>query len=141
MSSADSPRAGVAVTGSPSGDSDGGPNKRPRRTGPGPRPRGVASLTEEQKFRKRENDREAQRKIRERTKKRIEDLEAQVRELKNSQPHVALQYAEEQRNEALAQVEVMKSRFRQIEVIARGGAMSSTGGLNGMNVRSLQTDG
>lgn len=128
MSSVDSPRAGA---GSPSGDEDG-PNKRPRRTAGGPRPRGVASLTEEQKFRKRENDREAQRKIRERTKKKIEDLEGQVRDLRNSQPHVALQFAEEQRDVALAQLELARSRFKQIEALARDFSPNAAGGLNGM---------
>ncbi|KAI8630900.1 hypothetical protein F5Y19DRAFT_38807 [Xylariaceae sp. FL1651] len=60
-----------------------------RRTGPGSR--GVANLTPEQLAKKRANDREAQRAIRERTKNQIEALENRIRELTSQQPYQELQ--------------------------------------------------
>ncbi|KAL2753762.1 hypothetical protein ACRALDRAFT_1077329 [Sodiomyces alcalophilus JCM 7366] len=62
-----------------------------RRTGPGSR--GVASLTPAQLAKKRANDREAQRAIRERTKNQIEQLERRIRELTSQQPYQELQVA------------------------------------------------
>lgn len=56
----------------------GGGRKRESRAGT----RKVASLTAEQLERKRANDREAQRTIRQRTKEHIEQLERQVAELR-----------------------------------------------------------
>lgn len=53
--------------------------------------RGVTSLTPEQLTKKRANDREAQRAIRERTKNQIESLERRVRELTSQQPYQELQ--------------------------------------------------
>lgn len=69
---------------------DGVPLKK-RRTGPGSR--GVANLTPEQLAKKRANDREAQRAIRERTKTQIENLERRIKELTNQQPYQELQAA------------------------------------------------
>ncbi|KAI0485684.1 hypothetical protein F4859DRAFT_511878 [Xylaria cf. heliscus] len=60
-----------------------------RRTGAGSR--GVANLTPEQLAKKRANDREAQRAIRERTKNQIEALENRIRELTAQQPYQDLQ--------------------------------------------------
>ncbi|KAI0096530.1 hypothetical protein F4814DRAFT_434986 [Daldinia grandis] len=62
-----------------------------RRTGPSLR--GVANLTPEQLAKKRANDREAQRAIRERTKNQIETLERRIRELTSQQPYQELQAA------------------------------------------------
>lgn len=62
--------------------------------------RGVANLTPEQLAKKRANDRQAQRAIRERTKGHIEALEQQVRELSSQKPCQDLQAALKQ-NEAL----------------------------------------
>ncbi|CAL3967577.1 unnamed protein product [Diplocarpon coronariae] len=62
------------------GDSAGskaGPKRRASRAGT----RSVASLTPEQLARKRANDREAQRSIRQRTKTHIEELEQRIRDL------------------------------------------------------------
>ncbi|KAL8897760.1 MAG: hypothetical protein Q9207_007034 [Kuettlingeria erythrocarpa] len=56
-----------------------------------PSSRGVANLTPEQLAKKRANDREAQRAIRERTKTQIETLEKEIRKLRNEQPHQELQ--------------------------------------------------
>ncbi|KAH6608107.1 nucleoporin nic96 [Trichoderma cornu-damae] len=60
-----------------------------RKTGAGSR--GVANLTPEQLAKKRANDREAQRAIRERTKNQIEKLERRIHELENQKPYQDLQ--------------------------------------------------
>ncbi|KAI1083833.1 hypothetical protein F5B20DRAFT_525565 [Whalleya microplaca] len=75
---------------SPAANEDPGDRKaKKRRTGPGSR--GVANLTAEQLAKKRANDREAQRAIRERTKHQIENLEKRIRELTSQQPYQELQ--------------------------------------------------
>lgn len=53
--------------------------------------RGVANLTPQQLERKRANDREAQRAIRERTKQQIDRLNDKIRELESAQPYRDLQ--------------------------------------------------
>lgn len=55
--------------------------------------RGVANLTPDQLAKKRANDRQAQRAIRERTKSHIEALEQQVRDLSSQKPFLDLQAA------------------------------------------------
>lgn len=65
------------------------PDPKKRRTGTGSR--GVANLTPDQLAKKRANDREAQRAIRERTKNTIESLQSQIRELTSQQPYQELQ--------------------------------------------------
>lgn len=60
-------------------------------TAAGTSSRGVANLTPEQLAKKRANDREAQRAIRERTKNQIESLERKIRELTQQQPYQELQ--------------------------------------------------
>ncbi|KAH1313402.1 hypothetical protein KXX38_003941 [Aspergillus fumigatus] len=62
--------------------------------------RGVANLTPEQLAKKRANDRQAQRAIRERTKSHIESLEQRVHELSSQKPFLDLQAALK-RNEAI----------------------------------------
>ncbi len=64
-------------------------NKRRISTATGSR--GVTSLTPEQLTKKRANDREAQRAIRERTKNQIDTLERRVQELTSQQPYQELQ--------------------------------------------------
>lgn len=62
--------------------------------------RGVANLTPEQLAKKRANDRQAQRAIRERTKTHIEALEQRVKDLSSQKPFQDLQAAL-RRNEAI----------------------------------------
>jgi hypothetical protein len=62
--------------------------------------RGVANLTPDQLAKKRANDRQAQRAIRERTKGHIEALEQQIRDLSSQKPFLDLQAALRQ-NEAI----------------------------------------
>ncbi|KID67198.1 hypothetical protein MAN_03956, partial [Metarhizium hybridum] len=69
------------------GDGEAGVKKK--KTGSGSR--GVANLTPEQLAKKRANDREAQRAIRERTKNQIETLEKRIRDLTNQKPYQELQ--------------------------------------------------
>jgi FtsZ-binding cell division protein ZapB len=72
----------------PSALADGdGPSKKKKMAGG----RGVANLTPEQLAKKRANDREAQRAIRERTKNQIEALERRIEELTSQQPYQELQ--------------------------------------------------
>ncbi|KAK7398152.1 hypothetical protein QQX98_012477 [Neonectria punicea] len=70
-------------------DSAGGNPRKKKKMGPGSR--GVANLTPEQLAKKRANDREAQRAIRERTKNQIETLERRIQELTSQQPYQELQ--------------------------------------------------
>ncbi|KAK4135566.1 BZIP transcription factor [Trichocladium antarcticum] len=62
-----------------------------RKRRAGPVSRGVANLTPDQLARKRANDREAQRAIRERHRLRTEQYEQEIRELKSRQPYQELQ--------------------------------------------------
>jgi TolA-binding protein len=66
-----------------------GQNKRKRVSSNSAR--GVANLTPQQLERKRANDREAQRAIRERTKQQIDRLNEKIRELESAQPYRDLQ--------------------------------------------------
>ncbi|KAG9245121.1 hypothetical protein BJ878DRAFT_575135 [Calycina marina] len=74
----------------PSPDPSTDAGKKRRTTGTASA-RGVANLTPEQLAKKRANDREAQRAIRERTKNQIESLEQKIRELTSQQPYQELQ--------------------------------------------------
>ncbi|KAI1311696.1 hypothetical protein F5Y03DRAFT_286442 [Xylaria venustula] len=84
-----------------------------RRTG-GPGSRGVANLTPEQLAKKRANDREAQRAIRERTKNQIEGLENRIRELTAKKPYQELQKAIREKEAAEAKVVELKARMASI---------------------------
>lgn len=70
---------------------DQAPKRRRTTATGGTSSRGVANLTPEQLAKKRANDREAQRAIRERTKNQIENLERKIRELTQQQPYQELQ--------------------------------------------------
>ncbi|KAJ6145800.1 hypothetical protein N7470_009695 [Penicillium chermesinum] len=65
--------------------------------------RGVANLTPDQLAKKRANDRQAQRAIRERTKGHIEALEQQVRVLSSQKPFLDLQAALQQNERVRAE--------------------------------------
>ncbi|KAI1480424.1 hypothetical protein K445DRAFT_322102 [Daldinia sp. EC12] len=83
-----------------------------RRTGPSPR--GVANLTPEQLAKKRANDREAQRAIRERTKNQIETLERRIRELTSQQPYKELQAAIRAKEAVEAENAEIKGRLASV---------------------------
>ena len=76
--------------------------------------RGVANLTPEQLTKKRANDRDAQRAIRERTKGQIESLERRILELTSQQPYRELQHAVRQKELVEAENEEIKKRLNSI---------------------------
>ncbi|KAL8894756.1 MAG: hypothetical protein Q9192_004076 [Flavoplaca navasiana] len=86
-----------------------GPSKK-RRTST-TTPRGVANLTPDQLAKKRANDREAQRAIRERTKTQIESLEQKIRDLTNQQPHQELQSILRQKHAVEAENQNIKKKL------------------------------
>ena len=73
--------------------------------------RGVANLTPEQLNKKRANDREAQRAIRERTKGQIESLERKIQELTSQQPYQDFQHATRQKELVEAENQEIKKRL------------------------------
>ena len=73
--------------------------------------RGVANLTPEQLDKKRANDREAQRAIRERTKGQIESLERKIQELTSQQPYQDFQHATRQKELVEAENQEIKKRL------------------------------
>lgn len=79
--------------------------------------RGVASLTPEQLAKKRANDREAQRAIRERTKGQIESLERKIQELTSQQPYQDLQNVIRAKELVEAENEDIKRRLNQVLTI------------------------
>ncbi|KAL8808260.1 MAG: hypothetical protein Q9200_004352 [Gallowayella weberi] len=95
------------------GTSEGDASSKKRRTSntTATTSRGVANLTPEQLAKKRANDREAQRAIRERTKTQIESLENKIRELSNQQPYQELQTALQQKQLVEAENVNMKQKL------------------------------
>ncbi|EXJ92539.1 hypothetical protein A1O3_01091 [Capronia epimyces CBS 606.96] len=76
--------------------------------------RGVASLTPDQLAKKRANDREAQRAIRERTKQHIEHLERRIQELTSQQPYQELQAVIRQKDAIQAENDEIRRRLASI---------------------------
>ena len=103
-------------TGSPiDGVQDGTPSQGNRkRKAPSSGSRGVASLTPDQLAKKRANDREAQRAIRERTKSTIDTLEAKIKDLTAQQPYQELQAVLRQKDAIQAENEEMRRRMASI---------------------------
>ncbi|QDS77323.1 hypothetical protein FKW77_004808 [Venturia effusa] len=94
-----------------------GANKR-KRVG-GSSARGVANLTPQQLERKRANDREAQRAIRERTKQQIDRLNDKIRELESAQPYRDLQAVISQKEAVEAENVDIKRQLAQFINIFR----------------------
>jgi hypothetical protein len=94
------------------GDSQPPSAKRKRSTAPSSR--GVANLTPEQLARKRANDREAQRAIRERTRNRIEELQSRIQELEGRDHYHELQVVLRQRDEAQAENHDIRRRLAAV---------------------------
>ncbi|RAL61739.1 hypothetical protein DID88_002806 [Monilinia fructigena] len=76
--------------------------------------RGVANLTPEQLAKKRANDREAQRSIRQRTKLQIETLETRIRDLTSQQPYQELQHVIQQKQMVDQENSDIKKRLTQV---------------------------
>lgn len=106
-------------------------NARKPRKAAVPGSRGVANLTPDQLAKKRINDRDAQRAIRERTKGTIETLERRIRELESQQPYQELQHALADRDRALADCEELRKRLAAVAGIVGNREIGQTG-LNGM---------
>ncbi|KAK4121790.1 hypothetical protein N657DRAFT_647277 [Parathielavia appendiculata] len=85
---------------------DAADSSKKRKTAKGSR--GVANLTPEQLERKRANDREAQRAIRERQRLRTEQYERQIAELKSTRPYQELQNALRQKEAVEAELADLK---------------------------------
>ncbi|KAH7067369.1 hypothetical protein BKA63DRAFT_522056 [Paraphoma chrysanthemicola] len=105
---------------------DGQPNKK-RRTGPNSR--GVANLTPEQLARKRANDREAQRAIRERTKNQIDRLNQRIRDLESQQPYHDLQVVLREKEQVQAENADIKKRLESVLSIIQP-IVRASGGLD-----------
>ena len=91
--------------------------------------RGVASLTPEQLAKKRANDREAQRAIRERTKAQIETLERRIQDLTSQQPYQELQTVLRQNEVVQAENDEIRRRLASVLSIIQPivGAQGLTG--------------
>lgn len=76
--------------------------------------RGVANLTPDQLAKKRANDRDAQRAIRERTKNQIEGLELKIQQLTSQQPYQDLQRVVRQKEAVEAENADIKRRLNAI---------------------------
>ncbi|KAL9118331.1 MAG: hypothetical protein Q9187_005123, partial [Circinaria calcarea] len=94
---------------SPTDTVSSAPRSNKRRRGSASGSRGVANLTPDQLAKKRANDREAQRAIRERTKTQIETLERTIRDLTSQQPYQELR-------QVLQQKEVVEAENRNIKL-------------------------
>lgn len=89
-----------------------GSTKKRRPSGAGSR--GVANLNPDQLAKKRANDREAQRAIRERTRTQIESLERKIQELTAQQPYQDLQHVMRQKEMVEAENEEIKKRLNSV---------------------------
>jgi len=110
-------------------------NGRKRKASGVPGSRGVANLTPEQLAKKRANDREAQRAIRERTRNTIESLERRIRELESQQPFQELQRVMGERDRAMADCEELRNKLSNITQIIgaqQGGIPGTYGGTAGV---------
>ena len=127
-------------TGSPiDGLQDGTPSQGSRkRKAPSSGSRGVASLTPDQLAKKRANDREAQRAIRERTKQTIDTLEAKIKDLTSQQPYQELQAIVRQKDAIQAENEEMRRRMASIMGLIQPiiGAQGLTGTYHAASVEA-----
>ncbi|KAF1999872.1 hypothetical protein P154DRAFT_394602, partial [Amniculicola lignicola CBS 123094] len=96
-----------------------------------PSSRGVANLTPEQLARKRANDREAQRAIRERTRNQIERLNQRIQDLESQQPYHDLQVVLREKDAIQAENADIRKRLEGIMALIQP-VLRSAGGLNGL---------
>lgn len=121
----------VAATSPTNSTSNGLPPSGKKRRTSTSGSRGVANLTPEQLAKKRANDREAQRAIRERTKGQIETLERQIQDLTSQQPYQELQHAIQQKEAVEAENEDIKRSLNSVlsiiqSLLAGNGAPGNT---------------
>ncbi len=93
--------------------------------------RGVATLTPDQLAKKRANDRDAQRAIRERTKQTIENLERRIQELTAQQPYQELQAVIREKDAIQAENTEIRRRLSTVLTLIQPivGAQGLTGTL------------
>lgn len=108
-------------------DPNANDNDRPNRsserrhsTAPaGSKKAGIRTLTEAQLEKKRANDREAQRAIRERTKRQIEGLEQRIRDLESGEAYRQLQDALKQKDAVEAENYELRHKLAQVLEVLR----------------------
>ncbi|KAI9812884.1 MAG: hypothetical protein M1827_004402 [Pycnora praestabilis] len=114
----------------------GSKKRRASPSGSGAGSRGVANLTPEQLAKKRANDREAQRAIRERTKNQIEALEKRIQDLTSQKPYQDLQHVLRQKQVVQAENDEIRKRLQSVLAIIQ--PIVGTQGLNDLaNTASL----
>lgn len=91
--------------------------EEPRKKGARGGKRSVAHLSKAQLARKRANDREAQRNIRQRTKEHIETLEKKVRELEEGRREVSVERIIKRNQELESEVERLRSQLNLQEIV------------------------
>ena len=96
----------------------------------GPTRAALANLTPEQLARKRANDREAQRAIRERTKNQIDRLNQRIRDLESQQPYHDLQVVLREKEQVQAENADIKKRLETVMTILQP-IVRGPSGLNG----------
>ncbi|RYP22546.1 hypothetical protein DL765_001604 [Monosporascus sp. GIB2] len=106
-------------------------DQRSKKRKTAPSARGVASLTPEQLAKKRANDREAQRAIRERTRNQIESLERRIRELTSQRPYQELQAVIRAKEAVEAENADIKNRLASIMALIRPILPSHQGAAGG----------
>ncbi|KAK4545992.1 hypothetical protein LTR36_002556 [Oleoguttula mirabilis] len=119
-------------------DASGTANSRKRKASGAPGNRGVANLTPEQLAKKRANDREAQRAIRERTKTHIETLERRIAELESQQPFQELQHALRERDAAVAECIDLRQKMSTVAQVVGVSAITTGGGGGGQQQQQQQ---
>lgn len=99
------------VMSSRSSHSPGAEVEEPRKKGSRGGKRSVTHLSKAQLARKRANDREAQRNIRQRTKEHIENLEKKVKELEGTGRSSSMERVLQRNHELEVEIEKLKSRL------------------------------
>ena len=108
------------------------PNPRKRKADGTSSSRGVANLTPDQLAKKRANDRDAQRAIRERTRNTIDQLEGRIKELESQQPFQELQNVVRARDAVIAENEELKRRLASICALAQPQLSHGLNGTSGL---------
>jgi hypothetical protein len=129
---------GQSATGSPTGSAPPGSPSQPsrKRKAASAGSRGVSTLTPEQLAKKRANDREAQRAIRERTKQTIDNLERRIQDLTAQQPYQELQAVIREKD--AIQAENVEIRRRLSSIVALIQPILGAHGLTGVLLLPLR---
>lgn len=115
-------------------DSESNTNRLPKR-----RQRNISSLTQQQRLHKRDLDRKAQRALRQRTKSRIQDLEADLAQLRASSSEQDSKAQEEIRS-LREENRCLKSRLEDISNFARGEGVLISRQASGLPSEPNQAD-